>query len=318
MAEINGICIDQILFCFEASDNYFHNDTLISPIQLAMQGGSGTTGMPLFFVGLVGDDVYIVVRGATEAHDFLTVLNFAHEKLADGEVHAGVLNASRWIISQARQYIDNCKGHIYVTGHSLGGACSSVIATVLRLEEGRTNVTAITAAAFPVFTEPLRKKSEEFVTAFVYNNDIVPHLTHKALVAIIQQFTGGQLSPQGLMIAQMMLQQMIEGILKTRGMDDPKIFASLQQTLPQQMMQLMMLAQSPVDDLEVAGVVNRVAMNQALEPSLVPFTGGLGAINPLMIPLMVQDHNLQLLIAALKTLFKQPQQTGPVVTDDLD
>lgn len=315
-AAINGVSLDQILFCYEASDSFFHNDTLIEPIELVAKGGSGETGMPLFFAGRVNEDLYIVVRGATEAHDFLTVLNFAHIPLADGEVHAGVLKAARWIIEQCRQYIDECKGHIYVTGHSLGGATSAVIATLLRLEEGKTNVTAITAAAFPVFTEPLRKKSEEFVTALVYNNDIVPHLTHKAIIAIINQFTGGQLSPQALIMAQMMLQQMIEGILKTRGMDDPKIFASLQQKLPQQMMQLMMLAQSDCPDLELAGVVTRVVIGQDSEPSLAEFTSGI-ALNPLMIPLMVQDHNLQLLIEALKKL-NVPIPDGPTVTDDLD
>lgn len=317
---IHGVPIDQIAYCLELSDQYFNYNKVVPPLKRLMTGGGGSTLMPRFFCGTIGDDLYIVTRGATEAHDFLTVLNMAQEPLAGGEVHSGVLGCARYIISQCRTHIDNCKGKIIVTGHSLGGATSAMIAAVLRLEEKRETVSAITAAAFPVFTRDLKEQSKSFITAVVYNNDIVPSLTRKNLTTFIRSLGAGSPNTppeQANAAACAMLVPMLEGILRSRGVTDEAVFAGLRDAVPRAVESLTSLPKG-MKDVFCAGDVTRVVIGPNGAISLQPFTEG-QPLNPIMIPMGVADHNLQLLIAALKKLANPPQPaTGPQEIDDLD
>ena len=318
---IHGVPLDQITLCLEGSDQYFNHSRVPPPLKKLVVGGGGSTCMPRFYCAKADDDLYIVIRGATEAHDFMTVLNMAHEPLAGGEVHGGVLACSRWIIAQCRAHIDACKGNIIVTGHSLGGACSAVIAMILRLEEKRGNVTAITAGAFPVFTDDLKKISEEFVTALVYNNDVVPNFTQKAIVSLVG--TLGAAAPnvppeQARDAANVVIYQMLEGVLRSRGVTDAAVFAALKEAIPKATKLLSELPKG-AKDLFCAGDVTRVAIGPDGSPSLQRFVPA-KSLNMLMIPAQVMDHNLQLLLAALRKLARPAPAAakGPQEVEDLD
>lgn len=123
------------------------------------------------------NDLIIVVRGSTIPSDWIRDAKFKAVKLFGGEVHSGALDAACWIISQIKDRIDYCRGRIFVIGHSLGAAVSSIIATILRKRsENPKNAYAIVAAPFPVFSLNIKEETKKFIIAFVHDNDIVPKL----------------------------------------------------------------------------------------------------------------------------------------------
>ncbi|KAH0787292.1 Lipase family protein [Histomonas meleagridis] len=314
---INGIPLDFIKSCFQISDAGFDLRELPLGLQKIITRGGGETEMPLFFLANgYKNDLFIVVRGATEAHDFVRCLNFGRTKFLDGEVHEGVLAAARWIIAQSREYIDECKGRIIVVGHSLGGATSSMIAAVLRLEEKKENVIAITAASFPIFSANIKKLTEPFITSFVFNNDVVPLLTQTNLQMIIQFMvatTGNLGQSVGGII------QMLQTILLQRGVQDQTIIAKLYEVVPGIVAKIM---SSPVTEnfLCPGTVLNVVRCTPGQDVfTIVPFVEGKPMANLLLIMTGVADHNLQLLIGAIESILATPSQpTGPTEVDDLD
>jgi hypothetical protein len=82
---------------------------------------------PAFFVYEQDSNLYIITRGSTDPADFETDMEFVEEKRDFGTFHGGFLKASEWIWPQIEKYIRDWKGTVYFTGHSYGGAVSSVL-----------------------------------------------------------------------------------------------------------------------------------------------------------------------------------------------
>ena len=329
MEEINNIPIDFLIKCCTASEAGFNGGEIPSSMErLITKGGPSNNNMPLFFVAKEGSDIYIVVRGATEACDFQRVLGFSHQPLAGGEVHQGALDAARWIISECRTFINECKGRIICTGHSLGAATSSVIAAILRLEENRENVIGITEASFPVFSKELKQKTEGFITSLVNNNDVVPLLTHSNIAAFLKSMVPPEAQNNAALAAAQvgqLIKQLIISILASRGINDPSVINSVGETLPSIVSELMKPDTASPKELLLPGKVFQVVRGPEMSYSVVPFVEGKPFPPLLLMMLGVQDHSLQLLINALNTLAHpppppEPQQNnqGPKPVDDLD
>lgn len=133
-------------------------------------------GIPTFFLAGKGDDYYVSIRGAGSASDFLLALDVERVEYMDGTVHRGVYAGAKGIYDRIIDRIKGCKGRVVCTGHSLGGATSSVLATLINFEAEITSV-AVSLAPFPVFSPSLAELTESFITSFVYNNDLVPLLS---------------------------------------------------------------------------------------------------------------------------------------------
>lgn len=326
MSNLNGYPLDFILKCAKASEGGFNIGEFPPQLERIITRGGPKEEMPLFFLAKEkgSEDLYIAVRGATETCDFVRVLNFKHSPFLNGEVHAGVLEAARYVISESRKYIDACKGRIICTGHSLGGSTSAIIAAILRLEEKRENVISISEAPFPVFTEDIRKLTESFATTIVYNNDVVPLLSHKNIYTFLLQMVPpeAQQNPQmAAMAVGQIVQQLIIGIMKTRGVTDPDIINSIREKVPVIVSNLM---QSPSNqkELYLPGKLFQVAMRGQNLFEIVQFIEGRPLPNVLSLMIGVQDHSLQLLIEGLETIAHPPPPpkpaSGPNEVDDLD
>lgn len=326
MSNLNGYPLDFLIKCSEASEGGFNIGEFPSQLEKLLTRGGISANMPLFFLAKEkgSEDLYIAVRGATETCDFVRVLNFKHSPFLNGEVHSGVLEAARWIISESRKYIDSCKGRIICTGHSLGGSTAALIATILRLEEKRANVISISEAPFPIFTADVRKLTEEFATSIIYNRDVVPLLSHKNIRAFLNQMVPpeAQQNPQmAAAIVGQLVQQLIIGIMNSRGITDPNIINSIREKVPVIVSNLMQ-GDANEKELYLPGKQFQVVMKDQNAFDIVPFKEGSPLPNALALMLSVQDHNLQLLINALQTIAHPPPPpkpaSGPKEVEDLD
>lgn len=327
MTFANGASIDTMVFLLHASIEVFDDRDMPAPLEKIITRGGNNCGKPMFFVAKANDDLYIIIRGATEPSDFMIVLDLNQEKFLDGEVHAGVLRASRWIIEQSRELIESCKGKIYVSGHSLGGACAGMVSAILRLEENKENVYGFTAASFPVFSPNIKAKTESFITSVVYNNDVVPKLTRSnisTIVMMMQMMMPQQEGANPIAMVSGMIQQMLEGLLRARGIEDPAIYNALREKCPVIVQTLMgSLQGAQVADFTLPGVVYQVRLTPE-GPQLIPFQEGPAMLNPMLVMAGVADHDKVALKNSLHTIAHPPPPptqtpTGnPTVTDDLD
>lgn len=193
--------IDFIHECFKMSYYNFEGVSYNSQgfRKLYIEGGEGTS-MPLYFAASrdpnaaqrssskttkrqsnsapnAPEDLFIFVRGTTTIDDILRDLDFQTIEMFDGKIHEGAFNAAFNIINALYDnYIKECKGNVFVVGHSLGGAVAAVITAILRLGRNMKNVYGILAAPFPPFTKNIRDATKDFIISFIHANDIVPRV----------------------------------------------------------------------------------------------------------------------------------------------
>ena len=280
---INNVPLDFINECLKVSDAGFNMKNLPLGLDKIITRGGGETEMPLFFLAQGYQDcLFLVIRGATETHDFIRCLNFDPVDFMGGKVHAGVYKAAKWIIKQSRRYIDQWCGRIIVVGHSLGAATGSTVAAILRLQERRENVTAITAGSFPVFSSNIRKLTKPFITSFVYNNDVVPKLSLKNIKAFLPMISG--------------IVQILQSILVQNGINIERL--PLLETVSRQITKIKQ--QQITTDLFCPGTVSRVRLNSESQTyDIVPFKDGEPIYDIMSALAGVKDHSLQSLIAGL-------------------
>jgi hypothetical protein len=223
--------------------------------------------MPFFFACKSGADVFICIRGAAEPADFLHVLDFDREAFAGGQAHRGCLRAARWIVGQCRRVIDECRGRIICCGHSLGGATSGMVASILILEENRRNVIGVCQGPFPIVSADVSRRLEPFITTFVFENDVFPRMTAANIGAIIRMFVPpGSGQAAGIAMIQGIIQQMIGGIIQmnpfARYTDES--VRTLQAQMPQVVMRLVASAQGAVvEEFLLPGKACLIGLNKA-------------------------------------------------------
>lgn len=233
MEALPPIDMEMVRLCLSLQDFMPFGDPLPSPLDKKITRGGGSSLKPYFFLAEGDGNVYISVRGAAEPGDFAICLDFEREDFCGGKAHRGILSVSRWIIEQCMPYISKCTGKIICTGHSLGGATSSMIAAILALEQGRENVYAVSMAPFPIFSADVAARTKPFIVSFVYNNDVVPRLNSKTIGGIVQMFCPpGPNQQSGVMMIQGMIQQMMTGIMQQSGYATQQGFAEIGQKIP--------------------------------------------------------------------------------------
>jgi hypothetical protein len=315
MTSINGVPLPEIIFSLDLSLQAFAEGGSFPAAftQLATFGG-GETFFPKVTVGTASGSTYIVVRGSTEPADFALNLQGAFTPFLTGCAHDGVLRASRWIIEQSRQFIDSATGRVIVTGHSLGGSCAAVIATILALEEKKPNVIAIAAAPFPVLSPDLQKATEPFVTSLIFARDIVPQLTGSNCKQLLLSIAGTD-SVQAPIVAGAALVQLFTSILKSRGVNDHVLFQSLAQSLASAVPGVLG-APVPPFELRIGGAAFGVNRTPSGGFTIDPYEEGRILTMPEVL-VGVVDHNLAALVQALRVI-DAPTPAGPAEVEDLD
>ncbi|KAK8860782.1 hypothetical protein M9Y10_012448 [Tritrichomonas musculus] len=284
--------MDIIRLGAEMSELVYPGSELPSPNVRVMTRGGGATFKPYFYVAKNSNDLIITVRGAAEPGDFLLVLDFTRVDFAGGKAHKGVLEAARWIIDQARKYIDECTGKIVCCGHSLGGATSAMIAAVLTLEEKRKNVFAVSIAPFPILTQDLCQQIEPYVTSFAFRNDVVPKLSAKNTGLIVKSFVPvGSQNEQAKQMLQGIAQNVIYGILQVSGFADQTTIREIQNQLPQITDRLIACASTEEKyEFFLPGKAYYLNYDQNGIPYARPYTEQDGIFNISVLMVGISDH----------------------------
>ena len=210
------LSIAQIRKCAKLSEYLLNTSNLPFGLHTVLVSGGGQSMMPYFFVSSDGTDLYITIRGSCEPADFIMDLEFDRIEYSTGKVHSGIFRGAKFIIGESLKGIQSCTGNVFVTGHSMGGSLSAMVALILRTDYGMNNVYAVSLAPFPVMSLDLASECEPFVVSFVYNNDAVPRLTSKNISALVNTFAPPS-NPNGKFMLMMMGQQLLGGFVQASG-----------------------------------------------------------------------------------------------------
>jgi len=136
------------------------------------------------FVCANDDHLVIVIRGTDEPDDWLANLDFTQMNHYGGAIHRGFWLALNQIWSEVVELIeqlDNGRQHIWVTGHSLGGALAVLVAK--RLEEEYRRPQAVFTFGAPRVANPSAVAAFDAIPFFRFVNydDLVPYLPFRFL-----------------------------------------------------------------------------------------------------------------------------------------
>jgi hypothetical protein len=152
--------------------------------------------------------VVITVRGTLSLEDWVIDLQYVPLPLDDvGEIcgfdgkghhcHKGVLTRTKWLyndikvhkvlkllFSEDSQYKEY---NLVVVGHSLGGGCASVLSLMLRPSFPNLKCYAFEPPGC-IFDDRLAGECNEFITAIIRHDDVVPRVTQPNLETLRDEF----------------------------------------------------------------------------------------------------------------------------------
>lgn len=156
--------------------------------------GGGKDGIQKFrFLSNRSKSLYVIWVEGTKWNFNDTGINLKTTpvRFYNGVAHKGYYNAARATIDLIQDYLKNeTHQNILCLGHSLGGAISSIICTILNkgnwgplqnIDEIRNkyrpgSIKALAFASPPSFSESIIKDTKKYITTIVSENDIVPKL----------------------------------------------------------------------------------------------------------------------------------------------
>lgn len=154
-------------------------------VQTAFQSLGFTTvmtfldGSTVGYVVSAGDVTVIVFRGTDDGGDWLINLNEFSTQLLEGQIHTGFYNAYQRLKPQIISLIGQPK-HLWITGHSLGGALAVVCAYDL-IERQHLSVDGVVTFGQPMvarkdFAKYLDRLLLGRYVHYVNDADIVPRV----------------------------------------------------------------------------------------------------------------------------------------------
>lgn len=129
-----------------------------------------------------GDEVMVLVfRGTDDAEDWFSNINVYRRAIDEGEIHSGFAGAYSMIRAEVRdQVAAEDPAHLWITGHSLGGALALVCAYDLLRYDDRDIRGVVTFGQPRIGDERLARYLQEQIgdryVHFVNEMDAVPHL----------------------------------------------------------------------------------------------------------------------------------------------
>lgn len=155
-------------------------------------------GSQLGYVLAAKDSIVIVFRGTDDPGDWIVNLDTRGSQTRNGIVHRGFFEAYQKLASQINNLLsENPPAHIWVTGHSLGGALAVMCAYDLGEQHKKSIDGLITFGQPMVARLPLTAKIEELMPSryvhFVNERDIVARIPPSyAHCGELVHYVGGQ------------------------------------------------------------------------------------------------------------------------------
>lgn len=129
------------------------------------------------------DTIFIALRGSANLKDFHVDFLAAAIQYQRGHVHEGVYFTSLNIFEEIKRQVRDLslkhnKRKIIITGHSLGGAVSGMMAVLFNEEMIDLNVKAICFAPVASFSQEIWEFSHSYIKSYVNYGDLVPFISY--------------------------------------------------------------------------------------------------------------------------------------------
>lgn len=238
---------------------------------------------------VTGDDVTVVAfRGTdfTEVSDWLVNVKRSATDTAHGKVHQGFFDAYQSMKSQVDAILaERETSHLWVTGHSLGGALALMCAYDLEINEEQTLDGLIT------FGQPMAAQQQfaDFVDGtfvgryarFVNRDDVVPRIppSHVACGSLVWMTDSGVKRSKRI--------RMTYGSPNT-GSGEIPVGSSGESEI------------APMTDSEFQALQHRLGAQQVTEPNRLPDGTPLVGYSA---PSLIDDHSMGLYVDEIRTLF---------------
>ena len=194
---------------YESKDKYLRRRLLERSHQLVLHERRCRLFEPSHYLSMSTntDDKTIVVgiKGTSSMDDWLTNFWISKEELKvdssltddeevigqkrDFGVHAGILHASRFVLSRIEPLLNRAfypSGfNVILVGHSLGAGVASVLAMLLREELGMERVTCFAFAPPPAVSFFLAERSKAYIFSVVNNDDAIPRTGVKQIKTLV-------------------------------------------------------------------------------------------------------------------------------------
>ena len=124
-------------------------------------------------------------RTATDTHDTSSA---AQGTPWGGCAHSGVLNGALWLLREVGsclQILSERGFEVVLTGHSLGGACVTVLAVLLR--QFVPGLRAVCFAAPPVVSRDVAESCSDYVLNVVLRDDVIPRASVRNAVHMVEK-----------------------------------------------------------------------------------------------------------------------------------
>ena len=130
---------------------------------------------------ILGDEAVVAFQGTDDACDWLTNLDANLAAPPDDPVHRGFLKAYRSVAGQVHDALrEHDIRHVWITGHSLGGAMA-VLCAIELIREAHVDVRGVITFGQPLLLSPFFAAMANETLAgrhmrFIHEDDVVPRL----------------------------------------------------------------------------------------------------------------------------------------------
>lgn len=137
---------------------------------------------PVFFVYELDDALWIAIRGSVSTEDFQTDVEFKEVSTSYGKFHSGFYSAAEYVFSKVQSTIKNFDGPIYITGHSYGGAVTTVLHVLAAGTYPKKDINCLAFAPVPAMEPSIASSFSSKMVSVVNDEDSVPTLSIQNLV----------------------------------------------------------------------------------------------------------------------------------------
>ncbi|EAX89041.1 Lipase family protein [Trichomonas vaginalis G3] len=174
--------IDTINPCDSASHGKFVNAKILNKSTVDQKY------KPHFYVVDKESTLYIVTRSTSSKEDWLTNFEATEVQCQFGSTttrcHKGFYRSAQYVYNISKDYMSNYTGKIVITGHSLGGAITSIVTHMALTDPDLADKDIIGIAyAPPPAMEYVPPNIRSKLAAFMNSDDIVPRLSYPNILA---------------------------------------------------------------------------------------------------------------------------------------
>ena len=132
---------------------------------------------PVFYVYKLDGNLWLVNRGSITEIDYLSCTEFSEITTELGTFHEGFYNASLNTLRQARKYIEEFDGTIYITGHSYGASVAPIEYVLLKNEFPNKDLNCMAFGPVSSMDKVTADKYKDRIVTVINHLDAVPTLT---------------------------------------------------------------------------------------------------------------------------------------------